>query len=103
MNDLHVQLSELLEKRQEIDEKIGALRLNASVELEAMRARVAEMYACLNIKPPTPAVEIASTEQPDEFDGMGPEESDEDTTYSGFVGELKALRDYNMSKRRRRA
>jgi hypothetical protein len=112
---VEARITELMSKRAEIDSELEELRAQALSDIEAAQARLAEIDACLSAAPPVkagPLLDIktvafmngaAETNQPDECDGMGPEESEDETTYSGFVGELKAIREHNMSRRRRRA
>ena len=103
MSDIQAQITALLAQRADIDTQLESLRAEAMKELEAARAKVAEIDACLKVRPQTPAVQVASTEQPDECDGIGPEESDGSGEYHEFVDELKAIREHNLSRRRRRA
>lgn len=103
MSDIQEQITSLLAERAAIDKELEGLRTQAVEELEAAKARVAEIDACLKVRPQTPAAQVASTEQPDEFDGIGPDETEGSGEYREFVDELAAIREHNMARRRRRA
>lgn len=103
MSPTQVKIADLMARRAEIDAELQGLHAQAVAELEAVRAQVAEIEAALHIKRALPEkLQIVETQPADECDGPGPEEVD-DNSYQGFVGELKSLRDYNMSRRRRHA
>lgn len=103
MSNVQQQITDLLAQRAAIDSQLESLRAEAMQELEAARAKVAEIDACLKVRPQTPASQVASTDQPDECDGIGPDEPEGSGEYREFVDELAAIREHNMSRRRRRA